>query len=197
LISDTYEREGSKFKIARWAGINFLPLQEGKPAYPEVGPLPDSLVSPVWDEKLTVVVHGYRRLVEGWDTDKTLAFLDGAHRENLDTKYPFYRHDRVKMPGPDRKKGAPKTPMRIWGTLDVDVSAMALAGDAVLIACGEGSDANGLHTRWNLLLIDRRDGREVSRIELPAEPVSNGLAIDAAGRVYVACRDGRVLCYGR
>jgi hypothetical protein len=185
------------YAIARWAGITFLPLDDGKPVYPEVGALPDSLVSPAWDEKLTVVVHGYRRLVEGWDTDKTLALLESKHRENLETKYPFYRHERVKMPGPDRKKGPPETPMRIWGTLDVDVSATAIAGDAVLIACGAGRDANGLHTRWDLLLVNRETGQEMARIELPAEPVSNGLAIDAAGRVYVACRDGRVLCYGR
>jgi len=31
---------------------------------------------------------------------------------------------------------------------------------------------------------------------LPAEPQRWGIAVDAAGRVTVALRDGRVLCFG-
>jgi outer membrane protein assembly factor BamB len=49
---------------------------------------------------------------------------------------------------------------------------------------------------WTLLA-QAADGRgDLWRQDLPGEPVRWGLAVDSGGRVIVALRDGRVMCYG-
>ncbi len=196
LFADTYERNGSRFKIARWAEFAHLPLDaNGRPTYPEVSLLPTGLLTPAWDEELTVAAPMYRRRIEAWNTSGTIALIRRMRQENIDTEYPFYRHSRASLPAAGRKKN-PDVPMKRWGPLDVDASAVVLAGNAVVVAWGAGKDDDGLHTDWKLSVLDRQDGEALASVDLPAEPVPNGLAIDRQGRILVTCRTGEVLCYG-
>ena len=65
------------------------------------------------------------------------------------------------------------------------VGAMALAADTVFVAGKAG----------RLLALAASDGKTLAERELPA-PVWDGMAA-AGGRLYVATRDGRLLCLGR
>ena len=47
--------------------------------------------------------------------------------------------------------------------------------------------------RWEL--VARRDGQTLWRQPLGGEPVRWGIAVDAAGRIFVALRDGRIRCF--
>ncbi len=93
------------------------------------------------------------------------------------------------------------------------LQAMAVAGNSVVLAfsqprpapgaadasrlpgtggqAGEGGEHGGV-----IEALDLRSGQSLWRHPLPAEPVDCGLAIDRDGRVLVALRDGRVLCFG-
>ncbi|MCE5277988.1 MAG: PQQ-binding-like beta-propeller repeat protein [Planctomycetaceae bacterium] len=67
-------------------------------------------------------------------------------------------------------------------------TAMIAAGDAVIAA---GTQA-GVNVLWVASMSHRK---EIARVELPAPPVTEGLAA-AYGNVYVALADGRLLCLG-
>ena len=49
---------------------------------------------------------------------------------------------------------------------------------------------------YGIAALSLTDGKLLWRHSLPAGPVSWGLAIDREGRILVALRDGRVLCFG-
>ena len=96
----------------------------------------------------------------------------------------------------------------LWRKPDLDVSATALAADAVLVAQGKGvrelsrprpeelSRREPLVTYegWEVTAFERESGEELWNVELPAEPLYNGLAVAADGSVIVALRDGSLLC---
>ena len=51
---------------------------------------------------------------------------------------------------------------------------------------------------WVLVASDRADAKKkLWEQKLPGSPVRWGIAVDAAGGIVVALRDGRVLCYGK
>ncbi|MGD8236943.1 MAG: PQQ-binding-like beta-propeller repeat protein [Armatimonadota bacterium] len=56
---------------------------------------------------------------------------------------------------------------------------------------GEGS-ANA----WSLVALTSIGGKTIWQQPLPAPPVRWGMAVDADGRIIVALRDGRLLCFG-
>ena len=106
-------------------------------------------------------------------------------------------------PKPKRKRRAPKVPVpkdRWCVKIPVRVTAMLLAGDT-LIAAGT-PDALGAKDPWaayegrrggKVLIVSAADGKIQAEIGLPAPPVPDGLAV-AGGRVYLATKDGRLLC---
>jgi outer membrane protein assembly factor BamB len=71
------------------------------------------------------------------------------------------------------------------------VAAMIVAADRIYIACYDDKGAPVVDA------FDRATGKLVDGVALPAgrEVVNNGLAA-AYGRLYVACADGAVLCFG-
>jgi outer membrane protein assembly factor BamB len=77
----------------------------------------------------------------------------------------------------------------------VSYRGMVRAGEAIL-AVGLRRDAEG-QPAFGLAALRVKDGTTIWRQPLPAEPVTWPLAIDADGRIFVALRDGRVLCFAR
>jgi hypothetical protein len=115
-----------------------------------------------------------------------------------------------------------KDRMKAWGHLDPEdrvwhktpslCNALALAGNAVLIAHATGHES---HTGWpwpksveeanetqywvdgwQLSAVARETGEELWHVPLPSEPLLNGIAVARNGSVIVTLRDGRVLCAG-
>lgn len=97
----------------------------------------------------------------------------------------------------------------LWRKPELDVSAMAFAADALLVAHGTGgvdlsdgrsgydlSERSALATyeAWVLSAYARGSGEEIWRTELPDEPIPNGIAIAADGSVLVMLRDGGLVC---
>jgi hypothetical protein len=77
----------------------------------------------------------------------------------------------------------------------MDVNAIALTADAALVAHGERktwgrTQTHPGYTAWKLTAIDRATGRPRWNIELPCEPIFNGLAPAAEGRWVLTLRDG-------
>ena len=77
--------------------------------------------------------------------------------------------------------------------------AVAVARNAVVVAGTsrrfERPDAPPAET-YGIAALSLDDGRPMWRHPLPAGPVSWGVAIDGEGRILVALRDGRVVCFG-
>ena len=98
----------------------------------------------------------------------------------------------------------------MWQKPDLDVSALAMAGNAVLAAHATGyeeprswnvapeqqREARIKYDGWKLTALDRADGKELWSIPLPAEPLRNGIAIAANGTVVLALRDGTLMAVG-
>jgi outer membrane protein assembly factor BamB len=87
-----------------------------------------------------------------------------------------------------------KSPKALWqyGAF-AHVNAMAMGGNAVLIAGELTTDEREKHA---LVALALDDGRPLWREPLPAMPVQSGIAIDAAGRIVVAIEDGETIVYG-
>ncbi|MBA4386693.1 MAG: hypothetical protein C0404_01860 [Verrucomicrobia bacterium] len=94
----------------------------------------------------------------------------------------------------DRSKPA-KDPV-LWtlatpGTYSVET---LMSAGGLLFAAGPLS--GNAEVRGEMWIIDAKDGRKLSSVPLPAEPVSEGVAA-AGGRLYVSTRDGRIMCFGK
>jgi outer membrane protein assembly factor BamB len=94
----------------------------------------------------------------------------------------------------------------LWQKPEMDVSAVALAGNAVLVAHATSFEEHGWSGKladqreariryggWELSAYSREDGKELWKIALPSEPLRNGLAVASDGTVIVAYRDGSLL----
>ncbi|MEA3367472.1 MAG: PQQ-binding-like beta-propeller repeat protein, partial [Planctomycetota bacterium] len=98
--------------------------------------------------------------------------------------------------GKKRREPAPRWEQRV----DIRITAMVRAGKT-LFAAGSPDlvDPKDPHGAWEgrkggvLAAFDTADGKELARYNLAAPPVWDSLAA-AGGRLYVATRDGRILC---
>lgn len=104
--------------------------------------------------------------------------IDDAKTPTLRWHFPLYKHA-----GKDNGRLA-------FG------AAMAVAKNAVVVA-QEVFDDKGASSSYSLNAVRLDGGRVLWRHELPASPISWGLAVDRSGRTIVALRDGRILCFGR
>ena len=84
-----------------------------------------------------------------------------------------------------------------WRIDDADVGAVVLSEDAVVAVLGMRSFARRRahpgFTNWRLVAFDRKAGEERWSVDLPGEPVFNGLAPAADGSCVVVLRDGTLL----
>jgi hypothetical protein len=99
----------------------------------------------------------------------------------------------------------------LWQKPDLDVSAIALAQDCVLVAHAAGfEEARGWvvapeeqresrikYKGWQLSALSRADGAELWSVALPSEPLRNGIAIAAGGSIVLALRDGTIVAFAQ
>jgi len=88
-----------------------------------------------------------------------------------------------------------------WAHPDLEANAVVLTANAVLAAHGKARDerSDWRHPgfdQWFLSAYDRTTGTKLWQVELPSEPIYNGLAVDASGRAIVVHRDGAVSIVG-
>jgi len=88
-----------------------------------------------------------------------------------------------------------------WAHPEVEANAVVLTANAVVAAHGKAKTerSDWRHPgfdQWFLTAYDRANGAELWTVELPSEPIYNGVAIDAAGRAIVVHRDGSATIVG-
>ncbi len=87
-----------------------------------------------------------------------------------------------------------------WSKPDIDASAVVLGADAALVAHGiaaKQKTKSGLfppYETWKLSAFDRKTGQERWTVDLPGEPIFDGIAPAADGSWVVALRDGSIAC---
>jgi outer membrane protein assembly factor BamB len=82
-----------------------------------------------------------------------------------------------------------------WEHPGLELNAVVLTPDAVLAAHGTSKKGGrtGRHPgfeSWHLSAFARADGTELWRVDLPSEPIYNGISVSASGQVVVIHRDG-------
>lgn len=93
----------------------------------------------------------------------------------------------------------------LWRVNGLDLNAIALAPNVAVAAHGvwEGDgkrrydDPYPKFAKWQLSAFNRADGSKLWSVDLPGEPIFNGLAPAPDGSWIVILRDGRVACVGK
>jgi outer membrane protein assembly factor BamB len=92
----------------------------------------------------------------------------------------------------------------LWHVPDADVNGVVLCRDAAVAVVGErkgsGSRRYGVPPSfeiWKLIAFDRETGKERWSVDLPGEPVFNGLAPSGDGAWLLTLRDGSVVAVGQ
>ena len=199
-LSDQSERAGSRYKIARWAGLSFVPLgEDGLPDYPEVSPFSTALMLPAWDDDVIVGPLYYQQAPDCWSMPRFLNWLDEQWREGKQRKFPWYRHSRVGidsnmiMKQVIRAGEEPDLPMHLWGSPDSLLCAAVVASDAVILAEGRRSDRHSGWDVWTVRAHAKQSGKMLWEVELPGEPLYDGMCVTRDGTLVVALRSGGIL----
>jgi len=91
---------------------------------------------------------------------------------------------------------AVKKPKRVWSSNHLGHPvAMALGKNAVVVAGQLPPAGNSPEPAHAVAVLNLTGGQLLWSQVVPAMPLSSGLALDSAGRIVVALRDGRVLCF--
>jgi outer membrane protein assembly factor BamB len=190
----------------------------------DVMPFGLTAVPPAWDSSLFVCATFMDGALCAWKPAELDAWLNdilaakGGKDFELNPTYGGEKHQLWRLKDETLRK--PTMPGRIlWGPVTGEARALAVAGDAVLAlmadsAVGSGNKKPGATEAqmdkeleydwavaapkaWFLRALGKADGRKLWEVPLPAAPIRDGLALDAAGRIVVCLTDGRALCVGR
>jgi hypothetical protein len=92
----------------------------------------------------------------------------------------------------------------LWRLDGLEVNALALCADAAVAVVGERKPVVGRKGNappgilaWRLMAFDHRDGRQKWAVDLPGEPVMNGLAPAGDGAWLLTLRDGSMVAVGQ
>ncbi|MBI5723361.1 MAG: PQQ-binding-like beta-propeller repeat protein [Planctomycetes bacterium] len=154
---------------------------------------------PVWDTELMVLLRMNNLQLDGWniatlttEVDKLIA-TGGINRVSSPEcpikKWPRWDMPNATVPGGPMAAPAPP-PMRIWEGPGHEVNALALAANAVVVAFREPGG------KWILAGLNRGTGALLWSLDLPCEPIFNGICIDREGQVLIALRNGSLAAYG-
>jgi hypothetical protein len=189
---------GWEWDTGKRTAVSLLELDEdGMGRYPVVIPLPDHAILPAWDDGLMLVLVPQFRApwkVGAWDAPKTAQWIS-SERE----KYEGANLRRLSFSRIVEGKALEGEPPVVWTEpVPLHARAWAVASDAAVLAGGVDWDARKrVFAGYRLAALGRGDGKELWSVELPGEPVYDGLAVDRAGRILVSLTDGRVVCVGR
>ena len=106
----------------------------------------------------------------------------GAQRVNKDAAREFLR----------RRGKAENKPEHVWrDSLDRRFTSFVVTKDR-LLATGH---ADKTPDKPFLVAINIADGKDLWQVDLPADAVKGGTAVDAAGRVFVTLENGQLMCF--
>ena len=77
----------------------------------------------------------------------------------------------------------------LWGPTKFGSKGFVLAGDAVVAL-------NGPWSKPQIIVLDRKTGAELWRVDLPSDAAPGGLCVDREGHILVALMDGSLVCCG-
>lgn len=96
----------------------------------------------------------------------------------------------------DPATAAEKKPKAIWVSSQLGHPVAFALGNNAVVAAGQLPESDGeAQAGHAVVALSLDDGHALWSRPLPSMPASWGLALDAAGRITVALRDGRVLCF--
>ena len=159
--------------------------------------LNSSDVTPAWDDALFVGGQGRDGKLRAWDRRGLLAELDAQFALGMD---PNDRSRYQVRSLNTTNRNTPSSPANaLWSQEEFNVQDQVLCADAVLAvhATYKPHSRPRETTGWYLSALDRKDGSERWRIDLPSKPMRGGLSVDRDGRIFVAFDDGSLGCYGR
>jgi len=169
-----------------------------------------STVTPAWDEELFVGARGSEGRPYAWSCKGVISEIAKEFEKGVDEKarQPQVRSLNVLTTREARNSrqggAAPANPL--WGPVELHAQEQILCADAVVAihATYSGSPprpdspdarARNQASGWFLSALERGDGKERWRVELPSKPMRGGLAIDRHSNVLITFDDGSLRCY--
>lgn len=172
-------------KLVDWEQYNFVDL------------ISPSRINPVWDEKQFFAVRDNNKSLGAWTVSGVMQQVNAALEKPIKR-----RNKRLQPVIGTRTKETSRLDSQLdhpqWEQPNLFVIAMVLTPEHLVLTQGTTEDPGARHktyTGWHLTALDRQTGLEVWTQPLPVQPVTDGLAIDRDGRVYVNMRDGSVGCF--
>jgi outer membrane protein assembly factor BamB len=163
--------------------------------------LNNSNVTPAWDETLFVATRSKRGTPVAWRREGVVAELAAEFDRGMDPK-DRGRHQVRSLNSEDSKKTLSSPADPVWELPEIFANELVLCADAAL-ATHAGYKAQIPRwgamppaSSWHLSALERQDGKERWRVDLPSKPMRGGLAVDRDGRILVMFDDGSVGCYG-
>ncbi len=148
-------------------------------------------VPPVWDDQHLVLVNFRHGKLTCLSTD--------AVRRALENWTPNRRRRRPAAQRFALVQALQRVHSTLWqtdlgGPNQFEVVSLALCPNAV-VAVVQQQLLIRARPQWFLTLVNPQNGSLMQRVELPGEPLPEGLLVDRDGRVVVVLTDGRVLCF--
>lgn len=148
--------------------------------------------APLLSEILRLLVPLNGRAVVG--RAKSATGKGNLTRDDL-TKTPDWRRRQLPRDLEDKERKASEV-MRQWGPLPLDVNSLVMTPSSVVVAWGvKNPRVGGPPVNWFLGALKLDDGATLWQTPLPAEPVTGAMTVDRDGRILLALRDGRVVCW--
>ena len=204
-LSSRQEPEEAMIKGDGYNALSITPPQVPK-AFKDKGffgvdMLNNTTVTPAWDGSLLVGARGKEGQPVAWACAGVLSELANEIDKGVDPDdRSRFQVRSLGTPDAKRQSSAPANPA--WDVLDLYAREQVLCSDAVLVI--HAAYASGIPrfgslpepSAWYLSALEREDGTERWRVELPSKPMHGGLAIDRNGNSLIVFDDGSLRCYG-
>jgi hypothetical protein len=198
---ERHAKHGARFIGYRVDESGLVP---GFPHPPEA--VPGSMIAPALDKMGIATVGALTRqprqttnlavwTLDAWYREAyaaTVAMLDERHSDAPEERKPYLLQKRVR---------AFDMAHTLWSRPELDVCAIVLCPNAVVVAHGipavETSHRGPQgYVGWKLSAFGRKDGAPMWSVDLPGEPIFNGVAPAANGTWVLILRNGSVVSIG-
>lgn len=160
-----------------------------------------SNVTPAWDKELFVGARGKEGRPQAWSTAKLSAELQAQYDKGVDEadrgRFQIRSLNSTGKPQPSHPSDPVWEPVNLYGQEQV------LAADCLLVVHSRLAKEPGRfgdmpeRTGWWLSALERADGVERWRIDLPSKPLRGGLCVDRNGNVLIVYDNGSMSCHGQ
>ncbi len=162
----------------------------------------DSNTMPAWDNT-TAIVHNWVRKesgIESWDISSALPIITETITAEKDTLWGQKKKQRAYFGKSKKDKKIADFAMKQWRTTDKKpfnfVRSMVLTHNCALVVnglAGKQYAAIPQATEFTLHAYDRASGEQIWSVQLPDEPIDNGLCVNRDGNIIISTLSGKVL----